>query len=120
GHLVVEALDARGHFVVDGAGDDHEVGLAGRGAEGAGAEAIEVETASADGHHLDGAAGEAEGHGPEGVFAGPVDGEVEAGDDEAFFETVFDPGHGEAAFRVLYYYREERRSQAGGGGGAET
>src|SRR5688572_18460136 len=87
GHLVVEPFDPACHLIVDGSGDDHQVGLARSGAEGAGAEAVEVEARRPDGHHLNGAAGQPERHGPEAVAPPPVDEEIEAGDDDAFFEA---------------------------------
>ena len=71
GHLVVEADDLRGHLLGDGAGDDHEVGLARGGAEDFGAEAGEVVAGHGGGDHLDGAAGEAEVERPEGASCGP-------------------------------------------------
>jgi hypothetical protein len=71
GHLVVEGLDRRGHLLVDRAGDDHDVGLARRGTEDLGAETGDVEAGRAGGHHLDGAAGEAEGQRPQRV--GPAE-----------------------------------------------
>src|SRR5205085_1654319 len=55
GHLVVDAAYGWRHFRGHGAGDDHEVGLAGRGAELLGAEAGDVEAGGANRDHLDGA-----------------------------------------------------------------
>jgi len=52
------------HFVGQSAGDDHDVGLAGGGAEDY-AEPVLVVARGGKVHHLDGAAGETEGHGPE-------------------------------------------------------
>lgn len=78
GHLVVDLAQGGGHFVGEGAGHDHDVRLAGRGAEND-AHAILVVAGGAEVHHLDGAAGEAEGHGPEGALAGPVCDLVERG-----------------------------------------
>src|SRR5439155_25100959 len=92
-HLVIEALEARGHFVVDGPGDNHQIRLPRRGAEGAGAEAVQIEARRTDRHHLDRAARQPERHRPDRVLPPPVDHEIKAGDDEAFFEAVFDPGH---------------------------
>ena len=59
-HLVVERLDRLGHLLVDRAGDDHDVGLARRGAEHFGAEAGQVEPRGAGGHHFNGATGQTE------------------------------------------------------------
>src|SRR5439155_25818433 len=64
GHLVVESSDPGRHLVIDGAGDDHQVGLARRGPEGPGAEAVHVETGCPRCHYFDGAASQAERHGP--------------------------------------------------------
>ena len=71
GHLVVHLAEGGGHFVRQRAGDDHDVGLAGGGAEDY-AQAVLIVAWGGEVHHFDGAAGEAEGHGPEGALAGPV------------------------------------------------
>ena len=71
----------------------------GTGAERTGAEAIQVEARCPDRHHLDRAARQPERHRPQRVLPRPVNGEVEAGDDQAFFEAIFDPGHGRVPFR---------------------
>src|SRR5215475_287244 len=74
GHLLVDPLEHGRHLDGDGAGDDHEIGVARRG-EG--------------GHHLDGAAGEAEGDGPHRGLARPVEeGVGDGGDDEAAGKVV--------------------------------
>ena len=65
------------HLDRDAAGDDQQVGLARRGAEGLEAEARDVDARGDDRHHLDRAAGEAEGRREERVRARPVDGAVE-------------------------------------------
>ena len=88
-HLRVEPLDARRHLQGHGAGDDHEVGLA-RRAAGHDPEALRVVAARARGHHLDGAAGEAERHEPDAVLAAPVDELVGAREDEPVAEAVVD------------------------------
>src|SRR5581483_326459 len=59
-HLVVERLYRRRHFLVNRPGDDHDVCLTGRRAEDLGSESSQVEPGSTRGHHLDGAAGQAE------------------------------------------------------------
>src|SRR5262249_20078181 len=59
------------------AGDDHEVGLAGRRPEGLRADARGVHAAGHDGHHLDRAAGEAERRGEHAVGPRPVQRPVE-------------------------------------------
>ena len=71
GHLIVHLSEGRRHLVRERAGHDHDVGLAGGGAEDY-PEAILVVAGGGEVHHFDGAAGEAEGHGPEGALAGPV------------------------------------------------
>ena len=68
----------------EAAGDDHQVGLAGRGAKNFGAEAREVKTGGGHGHHFNGAAGEAKAERPDGALASPVHGFVERGEDDAF------------------------------------
>ena len=71
GHLVVDLPQGGRHLVGQGAGHDHDVGLAGGGAEDD-AQTVLVVAGCGEVHHFDGAAGEAEGHGPEGALAGPV------------------------------------------------
>lgn len=71
GHLIVDLAKGRCHLVGEGAGDNHDVGLARRGTEN-NSHAILIVTRSGKMHHLDGAAGETEGHGPERALARPV------------------------------------------------
>lgn len=78
GHLIVALPHRTRHFVGNGAGDNHDVGLPRRGAEDD-AQAVLVVAWHGDVHHLDAAAGEAEGEGPEGAVAGPVGEGVETG-----------------------------------------
>ena len=73
---------AAGHFVSDGAGDDHAVGLTRGKPHDLGAKAGNIKPARAGGHQFDGAAGQAHRHRPDGVFAEPVQGGVHAGDDD--------------------------------------
>ena len=70
-HLVVDAADDRRHLDRDAPGEDQQVGLARRGAERLEAEARDVDARGDDRHHLDRAAGEAEGRGEEGVASAP-------------------------------------------------
>jgi len=84
GHLIVELTDDRSHFLREPAGHDHQIGLAGRGAENFGAEAREVKAGSGHGHHFDGAAGEPKTKWPDGTLARPVHGLVERREDDAF------------------------------------
>src|SRR5689334_8928905 len=58
-HLLIQTDEARPHLNRDGAGDDHEVGLARAGAEDLRAEAREIVVRLTSGDHLDGAAGQA-------------------------------------------------------------
>jgi hypothetical protein len=53
------------HLLAHPPGDDHQVGLARRGAEDLHAEAGHVVARRAGVHHLDRAAGQAEGRGPQ-------------------------------------------------------
>ena len=94
GHLEVDAADGRGHFPGDGAGDDHEVGLAWGGAEDFGAEAGEVVAGVGGGDHFDRAAGEAEHGGPEGGASGPAEDFIDGGDEQLGAELVLDVGVG--------------------------
>ena len=93
GHLVVEAAHPAGHLEVDGAGDDHQVGLARRGAEGAGAETVDVVAGRARRHHLDGATSQTEGHRPHARPARPVDRLLQRCRDDALFKPTFEPAH---------------------------
>lgn len=80
GHLVVALAEGRAHLVGDGAGHDHDVGLARGGAEDD-AETVLVVAGHRDVHHFDGTAGEAKGERPEGALARPVGDLVEGGED---------------------------------------
>lgn len=76
GHLIVDLAQRGRHLVGQRAGDNHDVRLPRRGTEND-AHTILVVTRGGKVHHLDGAAGEAKGHGPEGGLAAPVDDLVE-------------------------------------------
>lgn len=78
GHLVVDLAQGGGHLVGEGAGDNHDVGLAGGRAEDD-AQAVLVVSRRGEVHHFDGAAGQAEGHGPEGRLPRPVGDDIERG-----------------------------------------
>ena len=69
GHLVVDLAHDRRHLLAHPAGDDHQVGLARRGGEPLHAEPRDVVVGRADGHHLDGAAGQAERGRPDRALA---------------------------------------------------
>src|SRR5215469_11444495 len=83
-HLLVKFADHRSHLLRDAARDDHEVGLARRRTKHFGTKAGNVETRRAHRHHFDSAAGQAEGHWPNGVLAHPVHDIVERSEDDAF------------------------------------
>lgn len=63
-HLVIYLTQCRRHLVCERAGDNHDIGLAGRGAKDD-AETILIVARGREMHHFDGAAGQAECHGPE-------------------------------------------------------
>ena len=71
GHLIVDLSQGRSHLVGKSAGDNHDVGLTGRGAEND-SHSVLIVTWGRKMHHLDGAACETESHGPEGSLASPV------------------------------------------------
>ena len=71
GHLIVDLAQSGCHLVGEGAGDNHDVGLTGRSTEN-NSHAILIVTGSGKVHHLNSAAGETEGHGPERALARPV------------------------------------------------
>jgi hypothetical protein len=77
-HLVVALAQGGCHFVCEGAGHDHDVGLARRGAEDD-AQAVLVVAWHGDVHHFDAAAGEGECEGPEGALSAPIDELIELG-----------------------------------------
>jgi hypothetical protein len=79
-HLVVAKTDSRGHFVGDGAGDDHNVRLAWGGSEDDTKTILIVAWHRAV-HHLNAAACESEGQGPYGALSRPVGNLVERGED---------------------------------------
>src|SRR5208283_178269 len=83
-HLIVKLANDRSHFLRETSGNNHEIGLAGRGTKNFGAEAGQVVAGGGHGHHFYGAAGEAETQGPNGAFASPVHGFIELGEDDAF------------------------------------
>jgi len=87
--LIVKLANDRSHFLGEASGDDHEIRLAGRGTKNFGAEAGNVVAGGGHGHHLDGAAGEAETQGPDGALAGPVYSFIELGEDDAFVLEEF-------------------------------
>jgi hypothetical protein len=91
-HLQVDAAHGRGHLPGHGAGDDHEVGLARRGAEDLGAEAGDVVAGGGSGDHLDGAAGEAEHGRPQRGAARPVQQVLDGAEQQVLLEVLLDRG----------------------------
>ena len=92
-HLVIDLPQSRGHLVAERTGDDHDVGLARTRPEDD-AEAIEIVAGGPGLHHLDGAAGQTEGHGPERTGASPVDEVIDLGGDEAALGKALRVGAG--------------------------
>ena len=78
GHLIVDLAEGGGHLVGEGTGNDHDIGLSGGGSEND-TETILIVSRGGKVHHFDGAAGETEGHGPEGGLTGPVGNAIEGG-----------------------------------------
>ena len=81
GHLVVDLAQGGRHLVGQRAGDDHHVRLARRRAEDD-AQAVLVVARRGQVHHLDGAARQPEGHGPQRRLPRPVGHYVERGPGE--------------------------------------
>src|SRR4051794_34097948 len=96
-HLVVDAADDRGHLDADAAAEDQEVGLTRRGAEGLEAEARHVDAGGDQAHHLDRAAGEAEGGRGKRVAARPVQRAVERRGEDALLDVALQLGALEVA-----------------------
>jgi hypothetical protein len=66
-------LTANGHFVSNGAGNNHAIGLARRKAHDFRAKAGNIKPTRANGHQFDRAAGQTHRHRPDGIFAEPVE-----------------------------------------------
>src|SRR5262249_58496915 len=86
--LVVDATDDRRHLHRDPAREDHHVRLPWGGAEGLGPEPRDVVARGDHRHHLDGAAGQAEGHREERVGAPPVQDVVEGGGEQPLLDVL--------------------------------
>lgn len=82
GHLVVEALEHRGHLVGDRTGDHDEVGLTRGGTRDFKPEPGKIVAGGTHGHELDAAAARGERQRPKAVAAAPLDQVVEAPDDD--------------------------------------
>ena len=87
-HLVVDLAQHRRHLLAHPAGHDHEVGLAGRGAERLHAEAGDVVVGAAGAHHLDGAARQPEGGRHHRHAAGPLHEVLELAGEEVVVEPL--------------------------------
>lgn len=90
-HLVINLAKSRGHLIGEGTSDDHAIGLAWAGSEDD-TESVEIVASGTGVHHLDGAAGEPKGHGPDGPAPGPVHEVVHLRDHE--LRRLRDPGGG--------------------------
>lgn len=77
-HLVVNLSQSRGHLVGEGTGDNHDIGLTRGGTEN-NTHSVLVVTWGGKVHHLNSAAGETEGHGPERALTRPVCDLIEGG-----------------------------------------
>ena len=97
GHLVVEAHDVGHHLLGDRARDEHQIGLAGRGADDLHAEAAQVKAGGHHRHQLDGAAGQAERHRPHRAHPSPVIDVVDGGQEDVLLQFL-----GEVAFVDLH------------------
>src|SRR4029079_2958576 len=89
-HLVVDALEHRRHLDRHRARHDHQVRVA-RRCPGHHAETLDVEARREGRHHLDGAAGEPERHGPYRRLARPVEEPVGDGRQRAAAGKVVNP-----------------------------
>src|SRR6266542_3928997 len=122
GHLRVDALHYGRHLQGDGAGDDHQVGLARAGAKDLRAEARDIEARGGRGDHLDGAAGQAKRHGPDGGLPRPVENVVHRADHQVLFKTVVDPAHRTPSVPSFFpgWRRKKRAAEPGAPYGFEA
>ena len=90
GHLIVDLAKGGRHLVGEGAGDNHDVGLARRGTEND-SHAILIVTGCGEVHHLNSAAGKTESHGPQRALARPVCDLVKSGAERQVSWFVFFP-----------------------------
>lgn len=72
GHLVVDLAESRGHLVRQCSSHNHHIGLSGGCSEND-TKTILVVSGCGKVHHLDGAAGETESHGPQRALASPIE-----------------------------------------------
>src|SRR3954469_7031043 len=98
-HLVVDPPDDGRHLDRDAPGEDQQVGLARRGAEGLEAEAGDIDARGDDAHHLDRAAGQAERRGEQRVAARPVERLLERRSEHALLDVGVELGSLEVALQ---------------------
>ena len=77
-HLIVNLSESRSHLVGKSSGNNHDIGLSGRGTEND-TETILIVSWGGQVHHLDGAASKTEGHGPKGALTRPVGDLIKSG-----------------------------------------
>src|SRR6266404_1522738 len=92
-HLVVDALHYGRHLQRYRTRDNHEVCLPRAGTKDLRPEARNIKSCGRRGDHLDGAAGQAKRHRPEGRLTRPVEDVVHRRDHEVLFELVLQPAH---------------------------
>ena len=80
-HLIIDAPDDLGHLLRHGTCHEHEVRLS-RRAPGDDSHSVKIIVTGIHGHHLDGASGQSERHGPERRRPSPVDQLIHRGDDD--------------------------------------
>ena len=73
GHLIVESFDTGHHFFGDGAGNDHDITLSGRGAKYFSSEAGHIKSGTSGRHHFYGTTGYTKRQGPQGVCPADID-----------------------------------------------
>ena len=78
GHLIVDLAQGGRHLVRQCTSHNHNIGLTRGGTEN-NSQTILIVTGGGKMHHLDGTAGETEGHRPEGALTGPVGDLVKGG-----------------------------------------
>ena len=92
-HLVVDLAQDGSHLLGHPAGHDHQVGLTRRGPEDLHAVASQVVVGSTGGHHLNGAARQAERRRPATPGPRPLHEVLDLGRDEVVLETLEAVGH---------------------------
>lgn len=78
GHLIVDLAKSGRHLVRQCTSHNHNIGLTRGGSEN-NSQTILIVAGGGKVHHLDGTAGETEGHRPEGALAGPIGNLVKGG-----------------------------------------